>query len=165
MKNKNLRNNVDQAEWQHEYADLAPSKTIFYTIERTIKQYKKYAQHQFDEKIGDITVDQALVLSFIEQRPDLSQSQIAALVFKDNASITRMIDLIIKKGYLKRAINHQDRRKFLLKLTPKARETLSQLRKIRTRNRATALSGISADQLSMVTTILEQLISNCQIKD
>ncbi len=162
--NKDSNEGLEDQNWMNKLDELTPDKTIFYTIEKAIKQYKRYAQDQFDQKVGDITVDQALILHFVEQYPELSQSQIAALVFKDKASVTRIIELLKKNGYLKREINNKDRRKYSLKLTNKAKQILFKLKKIRNQNRTIALDGISAEQLSQLSATLNKLISNCEIE-
>ena len=152
-----------QADWLAEIQELPANKTVFYTIEKAIKQYRKFIQCRFDEKVGDITVDQAMVLNLLEQQPDLMQSQIATLMFKDNAAMTRIINLIIKKGYLIKTPNPEDRRKHLLTLTLKANQTMSKLRAVRTKNQEAALQGITENQLTQISEVLEQLIQNCQV--
>ncbi len=138
-----------------------PSQTIFYTIERSIKEYRRFAQKNMTKQFQDITIDQALVLFFIAENPELSQSEIGALVFKDNASVTRMIDLMIKNGFLERNINKEDRRKFKLSLTVKGRETRKGLKKTVQNNRINALDGISEREINQLTIILNKIITNC----
>ena len=86
---------------------IIATKTVFYTIERAIKEYRKFAQNNIADKVKDITVDQALILFFLEKHPELSQQEIATLVFKDKASVTRMINLMVSKGYIERSINEE----------------------------------------------------------
>lgn len=165
MSEKNKKFNFDLDDWVKSHTEEPISSSIFYTIEKTIKQYRRFAQKNFDEEVGDITLDQAMILSFINRCPDLNQSQIASMMFKDNASVTRMIDLTIKKGYLNRKINNNDRRKFVLSLTPKARKTLSRLKEIRSNNRLIALQSISPEQYKILKETLETITSNCKLDD
>ena len=71
---------------------------IFYTLEKSIKTYRKFAQQQLLKNGYDITIDQWLVLKTLQENQQLSQNQIAELVFKDFASITRIIELLVKKN-------------------------------------------------------------------
>ena len=80
-----------------------PTQTIFYTIENAIKQYRKISQKRIQEVVNDITIDQALVLTIIEGNPEFTQIDIAELLFKDYASMTRMINLLVKNRHLSRA--------------------------------------------------------------
>ncbi len=83
---------------------------IFYTLDKAIKTYRQFAQRRLNEAGYDISVDQWLVLQAISETPGISQLEIAERVFKDAASITRIIDLLINKNYLQRESHSIDRR-------------------------------------------------------
>jgi len=140
---------------------IIATKTVFYTIERAIKEYRKFAQNNISSKALDITVDQALILFFLEKHPELSQKEIAILVFKDKASVTRMINLMVIKGYLKRSINEGNRRRFILKISDIGAKTLSDLDPIITKYRKKALQGITEEELIQMETTLNKIIANC----
>lgn len=76
-----------------------PTTTILYSIEEAIKAYRKLSQYNITAIIPDITVDQALILT-IANNNEYTQTEIADLVFKDYASMTRIIQLGDKKQYL-----------------------------------------------------------------
>ncbi|TRZ42423.1 MarR family winged helix-turn-helix transcriptional regulator [Robertkochia solimangrovi] len=137
-----------------------PPKTVFYTIERTIKSYRKFSNRNFSRVVDDITVDQKLILQYLNSSPELSQTEIAELVFKDTASITRMIDLMVKKDFLKRSINTEDRRKFKLEITAKGKDILSRLEPVIAANRKTAFAGISEEELIQLDRTLQKILSN-----
>ncbi len=141
-----------------------PSQTIFYTIEKGIKEYRRFAQRNLNEKIENITIDQALLLIFLNNHPELSQNEIGELVFKDNASITRMIELMTKKDYLKRSINENDRRKYNLSLTDKGQNILTDLSTVILSNRKSALEGITDNEIAQLMKTLNKIISNCKTK-
>lgn len=90
---------------------------IFYTLEKSIKTYRQFAQKEISAKGFDITIDQWLVLKTIQENSSISQQQLAVKVFKDFASITRMIELLVKRGYLIRNFHKEDRRRFELILS------------------------------------------------
>ncbi|NQY29175.1 MAG: winged helix-turn-helix transcriptional regulator [Flavobacteriaceae bacterium] len=139
-----------------------PSKTVFHAIERTIKQYRKFAQKNISNAVNDITIDQAMVLAFLEKHPDLTQKEIAALVFKDNASMTRMINLMVTKKQLTRSINTLNRRRFNLEITLKGKQVLEKLGPIVQDNRKKALDGVTEEELIQLESILEKIASNCK---
>ncbi len=109
---------------------LDPQQTIFYSIENAIKTYRKFAQKHLSDVVAGITVDQMLILTVLEENPTMAQNEMAALLFKDYASITRMIELLVKNEYLSRTINESDRRKFVLKISGKGKTTLKKLKPI-----------------------------------
>lgn len=138
-----------------------PTQTIFYTIENTIKLYRKTSQKRIQEVVKDITVDQALVLTIIDGKPESTQIEIAELLFKDFASITRMINLLVKNDHLNRVSNKSDRRRSTLSLTKKGVKTIELLKPIINSNRASALKGVSQKEQKILETILRKIIVNC----
>jgi len=136
-------------------------QTIFYDIENAIKKYRKFAQHNLSEVVSDITLDQILILSILDSESDISQKDIALILFKDFASVTRMIELLVKKGYLLRKIHEQDRRMFNLQITEKGYETLVKLKPIILKNRSQALKGLSDEQIKQFKITLNQITNNC----
>ncbi|GAB4511355.1 MAG: hypothetical protein Tsb004_15680 [Allomuricauda sp.] len=138
-----------------------PNKTIFFTIERAIKEYRQFAQKQISEKFDDITVDQAMILILIANHPDMSQEDLGKSTFKGKASVTRMIDLLIDHGYLERKTHETDRRRFRLDPSKKGKSALDQLIEIIKANRKIALQGIEPSDIIFVKYILSKLISNC----
>lgn len=137
-----------------------PSKTVFYTIEKTIKSYRKFANHNFLKVVDDITIDQKLILQYLNAFPELNQKEIAELVFKDNASLTRMIDLMVNKKFLKRSMNTADRRRFKIEITPKGTEVLKKLEPVIVANREKAFSGITEEELIQLDITLNKILSN-----
>lgn len=141
-----------------------PTGTVLYTIEQTIKEYRKISQKNISKIVSDITVDQGLVLLILNENSNYSQKEIASLIFKDNASITRIIELMVKKDYLVRKVNEQDRRKFNLEITEKGRNTVELLSPAIKLNRTTALHGLSENEIELLDTLLNKIITNCKTK-
>lgn len=139
-----------------------PTGTVLYTIEQAIKEYRKYSQKNISQIVNDITIDQCLLLIILNQNAAYSQKEIAELIFKDNASITRIIELMVQKNYLIREINESDRRKFNLEITEKGKKTIELLTPIIHKNRENALEGLSKDEIELLDTLLAKIISNCK---
>jgi DNA-binding MarR family transcriptional regulator len=139
----------------------SPSQSIFYTIEKAIKEYRRYAQAKINQDKLDITIDQAIILFFLNDNRSLSQNEIAKLVFKDKASITRMIELMKRKNYINRSINYNDRRKYSIELTSKGKEAIHLVRPIISLNRKNALNGIPLKEINQLEKTLNSIIKNC----
>ncbi|WP_445722387.1 MarR family winged helix-turn-helix transcriptional regulator [Flavobacterium sp.] len=137
-----------------------PPKTVFYTIEKTIKSYRKFSKRNFLKVVDNITVDQKLILQYLNDFPELSQKEIAELVFKDNASLTRMIDLMVNKKFLRRSIYNEDRRRFKIEITSKGKEVLNKLEPVISDNRKKAFSGITEEELIQLDITLNKILSN-----
>lgn len=135
---------------------------IFYTIDKSIRSYRVFAQKRLREHGYSITIDQWLILKVLMENPGIMQQEVAELVFKDNASITRIIDLLVKSNYLKRTVNPKDKRKSNLKVTRAGEKTIMEVEKIVLENREIALKGISAEDMEVAYRVLNQIIENSQ---
>lgn len=134
---------------------------IFYSIEKAIKTYRQFAQRNINKSGLDITIDQWLVLRLIEEDGERYQNEIAEAVFKDTASITRIIELLVLKGYIERKAHPGDRRRFRLNVTDKGRELLAKVTPIVVNNRDRALQGISTNEIRALQEVLNRIIANC----
>ncbi len=139
----------------------SPSETIFYKIEKSIKEYRRFAYSNIHEKVANLTLDQTLLLISLNENPKLSLTQQSELLFKDRASITRMLDALSKKKYIVRSINKNDKRKFNLLVTEKGKDTIKSLTNIIQLNRKKALKGLSEDDLVHLASVLSKIINNC----
>ncbi|HEX4372012.1 MAG TPA: MarR family transcriptional regulator [Puia sp.] len=137
---------------------------IFYHIDKAIKSYRQFAQKQLKKAGLDLTIDQWLVLKAINDNKNVSQRDIAAVVFKDEASVTRIIDLLVTKGLLIRNFHATDRRKVDLQVTKSTKELLKKVRGITLKNRATALSGVEPDNIEIAKKVLISISANCTNK-
>ena len=133
---------------------------IFYTLEKSIKSYRQYAQKQLIMNNFDITIDQWLILKSIKENSGLTQQQIGINVFKDYASVTRIIELLVKKNYLQR-VAHTDKRRFILLMTGEAEDLMRSIQKVINANRRKALDGIDEDKLISLKETLNKIIDNC----
>jgi DNA-binding MarR family transcriptional regulator len=137
------------------------TSTFFYVLEKSIKTYRQMAQRTISDEFGSITVDQLLVLQTMNDHPELTQQQIAVAVFKDFASITRIIDLLVRKGFLKRSDHPTDRRRFELTVTPEGEDLLRLVRPRILKNRKIALEGITEEEFVITRKVLEKIAENC----
>lgn len=135
-------------------------KVIFYTVEKAIKTYRQFAQQKFREAGLRITVDQWLTLNCINQNPKISQTLIAAIIFKDAASITRILNLLIRNGYVKKETNRSDKRKSLLLITTKGKTLIARAETIVTAYRTNALAGLSSEEISLTQKTMQTIINN-----
>lgn len=137
--------------------------TIFYTIESVIKHYRKYAQANLKKECPSITIDQGLVLNKLIAEPDISQTQLAKLIFKDMASVSRMLDLLEKNGFITRQLNPINRRRFLITVTQKGLTTIEQLNPIVLENRKKALQDIPEEALLHCEQTLSKILNNLNL--
>ncbi|NUY79833.1 winged helix-turn-helix transcriptional regulator [Flavobacterium sp. MAH-1] len=139
-----------------------PAQTIFYSLEKAIKSYRQFAQRNLADNGFSVTIDQGLILSLIQDNPGITQQQIAVRAFKDHASVTRIIENLVSRDFLKRDFHRDDRRRFELSVTASGTETLLQMEKTVVGNRTKALEGISAYEIETLKNLLERITQNCK---
>ncbi|MCW3161251.1 MarR family winged helix-turn-helix transcriptional regulator [Chryseobacterium oryctis] len=134
---------------------------IFYNIDKAIRTYRNYAQRQLKENGFEITIDQWLTIKAVLENPGITQNEIGDLVFKDNASITRIINLLAKSGYIIREIHSEDRRKTNLKVTDSGKEIIKKVQNLVENNRKIALENISEEEMEIMNNALIKISENC----
>lgn len=134
---------------------------IFYNMDKAIKSYRMYAQKRLKEHGFRITIDQWLIIKTILENPNISQQDIAKNVFKDNASVTRIIELLVKSKYLERQDNPDDRRKSNLIVTEEGKSIIYQVQNLVLENRKNALDSVTTDELETMNKALKKVIQNC----
>ncbi|MBO6184164.1 MAG: MarR family transcriptional regulator [Chryseobacterium sp.] len=133
---------------------------IFYNIDKAIRAYRNYAQRQLKINGFTITIDQWLIIKSILENPGITQNEIGNLVFKDNASVTRIIDLLVKSEYIIRTVHSKDRRKTNLEITDLGKKIIQDVQKIVEQNRTIALNGISKEELQIMNKALLKISEN-----
>lgn len=134
----------------------------FYLLDKAIRTYRVYSQKKLRENGFKITVDQWLVIKVLMENPGISQLSLAEKAFKDNASITRIIELLVKSKYLDRKVNPKDRRTSILKVTPDGEEIINKVQGLVLQNRKVAQTGITIEELENLNVTLKKIIKNCQ---
>ena len=131
-----------------------------FLLDRTARKVKQYAQHQFKSGDFDVTVDQWVVLKNLSENRNLSQTQLAQLVFKDHPTLTRIIDLLCKKGYVERLPHPMDRRSFQLHLTKSGEKKVTALRPQILEIREKAWENLSESDFEEFKRILNTIYKN-----
>ena len=137
------------------------SNVIFYSLDKAIRQYRKMAQANIDRAGIAITIDQWLVLRVIQEHDDLTQTDIAERVFKDQASVARIISLLTGRGLLAAVPLPSDGRRSQLRVTEEGERVLEAVQPVVLSNRAVALKGLSEDDLTVLRGLLDRIYANC----
>jgi len=134
----------------------------FYLLDKAIRTYRMYSQKKLKENGYKITVDQWLIIKVLMENPGVSQQEIAEKVFKDNASVTRIIELLVKSKYLHRKVNPKDRRTSILTVTPEGEDIIEKVQSLVLQNRKIAQTGLTLEELENLNATLKKIIKNCQ---
>lgn len=129
-------------------------------LDRTARRVKQYAQQQFKEMGFNVTVDQWLVLKQLYEHKQIQQNELAEIIYKDNPTLTRIIDLLCDKDLAERNVHPGDRRCFMVSLTPKGRRKVEELLPKVQEVRLRAWDGLSSRDFNQFKKILNTIYKN-----
>lgn len=133
-----------------------------FILERTAKRMKRYAQQQLAAAGADITLDQWLILSELDRQDRQNQFQLAQATCKDAPTVTRIIDLLCKKGLTHRLTDPDDRRRFQVTLTPAGRRKIAEVLPIIRATRRRAWHGLSDAEMDQLVGMLNRIHGNLE---
>ena len=133
-----------------------------FLLDRTARRVKQYAQQKFKEFNLNITVDQWLVLKHLYENETLKQNELAELLFKDNPTLTRIIDLLCEKELTRRKQHPADRRSFLVTLTKKGRKKVELIKPRIQKIRLKAWEGLSRKDFNHFQRVLNTIYQNLE---
>jgi DNA-binding MarR family transcriptional regulator len=108
----------------------------------------------------DITPDQWSILSRLSEQDGISQNELGGRIAKDKTNIARMIEVMERKGLVRRSPDEEDRRQQKLYLTSLGSSTYQQLIPIAEEVLHRATEGINAAEVSRMIAILNRVYDN-----
>lgn len=112
-------------------------------------------------KAYDVTPEQWTVLKQLNNHSGISQKELAQIADKDQATVTRILDILERKKLIYKETNKEDRRSFLLHITEKGRKTTDEIYPfMEGLFEDILLHGISKEQLTIFRQVLLQINEN-----
>jgi len=111
-------------------------------------------------KPHQITAEQWSVLRSLNAEDHISQKELAKRTDKDQATLTKILDLLEKNGFIQRLHNPLDRRSYLVQITDKGKQLTNQVAPIIEHVFSQILYGISQEKLMMFVRILADIEKN-----
>ena len=108
----------------------------------------------------DITSEQFGIIFILYYRDGLYQSQVAKLLKKDRPNITRMVDILEKKGYITRKKDNENKRIIKLFITEAGKKTAQRLEPLREEFYKNMVDGFSDDDIRVLYNLLEKIRNN-----
>lgn len=131
-----------------------------YLIESLSRNMRRFSAQQLREKKVNLTLEQISVLLILNEHGSKFQNELADIMSKDNPTLTRILDLLEKKSFLKREPSAGDRRKFLIVLTKKGSDKLSSVLPIVKEIRWALFKNISNEQIHQFLELKALIESN-----
>jgi MarR family transcriptional regulator, organic hydroperoxide resistance regulator len=108
----------------------------------------------------DVTFEQGFILFELEHRNGQPQQQLAEATDKDEPSITRLIDNMIKHGLVLRVTDAKDRRVNLIHLTTKGRKIQKKLISHSQKHLEELLRDVKAEDLQIWFQVMDNFLNN-----
>ena len=141
-------------------SDQKLDEVYFYLLERTVRQFRKFSKIKLVEKGFEISGEQWVIIKRISEQEGVNQKEIANLTYKDPASVTRILDILQKKGWIERQSIIGDRRAYGLYLTKEGKSLVKKITPIAKRMRAAGLEGVSQEELENLKKTLNKIYKN-----
>lgn len=116
----------------------------------------------YDRRVRSLglTRSQWWVLNHLFRHPGVTQSELAAILEIERATLGRLLDRLQAKGWVRREDDARDRRAWRVHLAPAAEPAMRKLRKQAFGLRRDALSGLSARQSAQFVDALLAIKAN-----
>jgi DNA-binding MarR family transcriptional regulator len=129
-------------------------------IDRTYKVVRQDLINRFKNAAIDLTPEQWVIVSKLHHEGEMSQTELAAESFKDKPTVSRILDLLAKKGYVTRRSDEIDRRKFNIAITPKGEDIIKLATPEVEASRAVGWSNLSQDEYQNLIVTLDKIFAN-----
>ncbi len=140
------------------------AKSTFFKMDSIVKKARQMLEHGFDEAGINLTADQWVVIERMRNASVMSQHQLAEECFKDAGTITRILDLLCKKGYAQRRPSSSDRRSYEVFLTEAGKQIFETAKEVSQKVRAKGFGSICPKEFDIFNNLLEtiyfQMITN-----
>ena len=108
----------------------------------------------------NITREQWTIISQLYDADGISQKVLSERTSKDQASVTRMLDTMERKGLIRRDVNLADRRAFSIYLTDSGKELRNRIVPFAEQCLQEATAGFSETEVSALKTLLRKIAAN-----
>jgi DNA-binding MarR family transcriptional regulator len=107
-----------------------------------------------------ITADQFRLLTHLWKEDGITQQQLAYLLKRDKAGVTRMVDILEKQHLVTRIANKQDRRANLVYLTKTGKELENSCAECAKQCLQDSMQDFTIEEQNMLATLLQKAIQN-----
>jgi DNA-binding MarR family transcriptional regulator len=140
--------------------DFDLSHSIGYQINRTALRLKTELLKQFQEQGFDVTTEQWQVLNHLWEEDGLSQKKISQKSFKDFGNISRILDVLQRKGYVTRCVDRKDQRYYRIHLTDEGLALQKPMTSIAIGILKSARRGIPEEEIDLLIRLLNRIYDN-----
>lgn len=131
-------------------------ETLGFKLFSLFNQIQEIGKNDFKD-LG-ITRGNYVVMYFINENPGITQAELADVTQKDRNVVTKTIDKLEEKGFVKRVRGEKDRRSFTLFLTDSGEQIVSDYWHILIDGEAELLEKLTAEEQEMFLKLTDKLV-------
>ncbi len=122
----------------------------------------RFIKRKMDKELEtyNITTSQWAILKLLDSKKQLTQAQIADALLGDRSTAGTVIFKLIEKEYVEKNLASDDRRSYVVRLTPKAKGIIENIEKKAEDLSTLALKGLGEDEINVLFRSLKKIISN-----
>jgi DNA-binding MarR family transcriptional regulator len=140
----------------------SPDESLGFSIYRVHTQGTNALRRAFQAAGYDVTPEQWGVLARLREEEGMNQTQLGEKMLKDRHNITRILNLLEKRGYIERRPDESDKRVYRVFLTAAGRATHEELAPIVMNHRRLTFGGLAQEDLRKMRILLERMVKNLE---
>lgn len=110
----------------------------------------------------EVTPEQWSVLNVIDQKAPISQRHVAEFAEKDAPTVNRIIDVLLRKNLIDKAVDAKDRRITLLSLSVEGKQKVQLIRNVVEETCGNFYKGLTKQELVVFVHILALIENNLE---
>jgi len=135
---------------------------LIYQIYGSSRLLRFRLQKLLDANEPKFTPEQAFLLYKLYMNDGQSQRQLADKILNDYPNITRLIDKLEKKGYVRREVDENDRRMFKVYMSEEGKSRFKTSVPLIIHEREKLLENVSSEEQKIVKDVLKRIEQNVQ---
>ncbi len=132
----------------------------YYLMERVMRRAREISKQTFAANDIPLTIDQWILLKRIAESTEISQTELSESTFKEPASVTRILDILQRKGFVERRPVSGDRRKYHVHLTSEGQQLYEKALPHVVDIREQGVEGMSGSELEQFRDLLRRMYEN-----
>ncbi|SNS80503.1 DNA-binding transcriptional regulator, MarR family [Ekhidna lutea] len=133
-------------------------------IDRTYKVVRQDLINRFKNAGVDITPEQWVILNKLSEK-DMFQTDLASMSFRDKPTVSRIVDLLVKKNLVERIRDKLDGRKYHVKITPKGNNVIRKATPAVEASRKLGWTNLSDQEYETLIATLDKIFTNYSERD
>ena len=145
---------------QNKLKNTSIEEHFIFLMERIVKRYRQIAKDVL--KIAGISVDEWIVLLRISENKGCSQMDLSDFTAKGPAKMTRTIDLLLSKKLINKALDPEDRRRYMVSISKEGEALIESLMPAVQNYRQQAIRSFSEEEKIALNDSLKKVMKNIE---